>query len=306
MRGVQNQKDAVVAALSEATSNSGRGAYAFSVDVEDYFQVWAFSDVIHPDAWDNYAFRAGEATLRMLDLLDAHSAKATFFTLGWVAEREPALIREIVARGHELASHGYDHRKVYELTRSEFLADVTRTKNLLEDISGVTVSGFRAPGFSIDARSPWAYDALIEAGYIYSSSKHPIAHDHYGDPDGLRTPYHPVTGNIFTEAPVATIEVFGRRVSCAGGGWFRALPYALSSRLIKRASETLGGPIIFYVHPWEIDPGQPKVHSASLKSKLRHYINLDRMEAKLAKLLDERRWERIDHVLDLEAMRAAA
>lgn len=272
--------------------------FAMSVDVEDYFQVWTFSTVIRRADWDGFALRVDGATRRILDLFDRRGAKATFFTLGWIGERAPGLIREIVARGHELASHGYNHMKVHDQTADEFRADVVRTKRLLEDIGGVEVKGFRAAGFSIDRRTPWAHEILAETGHAYSSSSHPILHDHYGDPTGARAPF---VANGVIEAPVATAEVFGRRVSCAGGGWFRAAPYALSARLIARASATMGGPTIFYFHPWEIDADQPRIADAPPKSKLRHYLNLDRMEGKLDRLLGAFQWGRVDEALGLRA-----
>lgn len=281
-------------------SAPSRPRFALSVDVEDYFQVWAFSDVVPRASWDGFALRAGDNTRRCLDLFDVHGAKATFFTLGWIAERDPALVREIVSRGHELASHGYDHTKVTAQTRAQFLADVKKTKTLLEDISGVDVKGYRAAGFSIGRETPWAHEALAEAGHVYSSSTHPIAHDHYGDERAPQSPYEHA-GVI--EAPVATVNVFGQRVSAAGGGWFRAAPYALSGMLIKRAAASLDGPVIFYFHPWEIDPQQPRLSRAPAKSKFRHYLNLERMEGKLSKLLARFSWGRIDHALLREGTR---
>ena len=287
--------------MTEPTGNceAGRadGRFALSVDVEDYFQVWAFSDVIARKSWDGFEFRVGEATRACLDLFDAHDAKATFFTLGWVAERDRELINEIVRRGHELASHGYDHTKVNLQTKDEFAADAGRTKKLLEDISGAPVTGYRAAGFSIDQSTPWAHEVLADLGYRYSSSSHPIAHDHYGDANAHRAPFHPVAGADFLEAPVATVDLWGRRISCAGGGWFRASPYAISRRLIKKAQATLTGPVIFYFHPWEIDVDQPRIKRASLKSKTRHYMNLKRMKPKLKRLLDDFPWGRIDQSL---------
>ncbi|MEZ5892822.1 MAG: DUF3473 domain-containing protein [Parvularculaceae bacterium] len=277
----------------------GPSRFALSVDVEDYFQVWAFSDIISRNSWDGFAPRVGEATRRCLDLFDRHEAKATFFTLGWVAERDPDLVREIVARGHELGSHGYDHVKADAQDRSAFLADVKRTKALLEDISGAEVKGYRAAGFSIGRATPWAHDALAEAGHVYSSSTHPIAHDHYGDATARQTPYAAAANLI--EAPVATVDFLGTRLSAAGGGWFRAMPLCLSKRLIARASKTLNAPVIFYFHPWEIDPEQPRMRRASMKSQLRHYLNLGRMEGKLARILDAYHWGRIDDALGLRA-----
>ena len=278
-------------------ASNGNCRFALSVDVEDYFQVWAFSNVIARRAWDGFALRAGDATRACLDLFDEHGAKATFFTLGWIAERDRALVREIVARGHELASHGYDHTKVCEQSRDEFFEDVRKTKRLLEDIAGVGVKGYRAAGFSINAATPWAYEALAAAGYQYSSSSHPIAHDHYGDARAPRNPHRSPGGGDLIEAPVATVDMFGKRISCAGGGWFRASPAALSRSLLRRAEASLDGPVIFYFHPWEIDPDQPRIKRAPLKSKIRHYLNLDKMRGKLSKILTAFEWNRIDDAL---------
>ncbi len=288
----------------EATTDgvSADARFAMSVDVEDYFQVWAFSSVIARSSWDGFSSRVGDATRRTLDLFDRTGTRATFFALGWVAEREPGLMREIAARGHELASHGYDHAKVFDQTPDEFRADIAKAKAILEDAAGERVIGYRAPGFSIDARTPWAHEILRETGHLYSSSSHPIAHDHYGDPHAPRAP-HDVAGVI--EAPVATARAFGRRVSAAGGGWFRAMPYAATRRLIARAAAQVDGPVIFYFHPWELDPDQPKIGHAPAKSKLRHYLNLGAMEGKLERLLGDRallgggRWDRIDATLNL-------
>ncbi len=273
--------------------------FAMSVDVEDYFQVWAFSDVIARESWDGFAPRAGDATRACLDLLDKHGTRATFFVLGWVAERDPALVREIVRRGHELGSHGCEHAKVTTQTRAEFRDDARRSKDILENIAGVCVNGYRAAGFSIDKTTPWAHETLVEVGYRYSSSSHPIAHDHYGDASAPQTPHKPVAGADFVEAPVATTALFGRRISCAGGGWFRAAPYALSERLIARAAKNLDGPVVFYFHPWEIDAAQPRIEGASRKSKLRHYLNLKSMPAKLDRLLARWSWDRVDAALGL-------
>jgi polysaccharide deacetylase family protein (PEP-CTERM system associated) len=289
----------------QALDNPPHGAsrFAMSVDVEDYFQVWALSGVIRRQDWETYSLRVDTATRRVLDLLDKARAKATFFTLGWVGERAPKLVAEIVARGHELASHGYDHTKVFDQSPEEFRADLIKTKSILEDAGGAPVRGFRAAGFSIDRHTPWAYEILGETGHLYSSSSHPIAHDHYGDPAGARAP-HLIDGVI--EAPVATANVFGQRVSAAGGGWFRASPYGLSRLLIAKAAKSLDGPAIFYFHPWEIDADQPRIEDAPAKSKFRHYLNLDRMEAKLERLLGDFDWGRIDDALGLDAAATVA
>ena len=271
--------------------------FAMTVDVEDYFQVWAFSDVVAQSSWDGFERRVAASTRRCLDMFDEAGVKATFFTLGWVGEREPALIRDIVARGHELASHGFDHSKVGALSRTAFADDVARAKALLEDIAGVEVAGYRAPGFSISAETPWAYEVLAGCGYRYSSSAHPIAHDHYGDAQGARSPYRTLAERSFVEAPVATIDVAGRRFSCAGGGWFRAMPLGLTKLMLERAAETLDGPAIFYVHPWEVDPDQPRIDAARAKSRFRHYLNLRQNPEKLRRLLSADRWGRLDEAL---------
>ncbi len=273
--------------------------HGLSVDVEDYFQVWGFSDVISRSSWEGFPRRVDMATRAVLDLFDEVDVKATFFTLGWVAEREPALIRDIVARGHELASHGYDHTKVFDQSPAEFREDVAKTRAILEDVGGVRVVGYRAAGFSIDKRTPFAHEILAEEEYLYSSSTHPIAHDHYGDPQAPQTAYRPVPGDGFRELPVATTSVFGRRISCAGGGWFRAMPYPLARRLIRRAEVEHDGPLIFYFHPWEVDVDQPRIDCATRKSKLRHYLNLDQMCGKLATLCQDFSWDRIDRVFGL-------
>lgn len=278
---------------------------AMSVDVEDYFQVWAFSSVIERGSWDDFSPRVADTTRRVLDLFDRTQTKATFFTLGWVAERAPDLIRDIVARGHEVASHGYEHAKVFDQSPAAFREDCRRTKKILEDIAGAPVRGYRAAGFSIDQRTPWAYDILAEEGHVYSSSSHPIAHDHYGDENAPQCPHRVGAGARLIEAPVATTSILGKRVSCAGGGWFRAAPYAVSRQLIRRALKEVEGPVIFYFHPWEIDVDQPRINEAPAKSRLRHYLNLKTMEPRLERLLTEFPWGRIDAALDLDMRQAA-
>lgn len=287
-------------------STQPAGSFALSVDVEDYFQVWAFSDVIGKESWDGFQFRVGDATRACLDLIDGRGVKATFFTLGWVAERDRALVREIISRGHELASHGYDHTKVNLQSRAAFKEDASRTKKLLEDIGGVAVNGYRAAGFSIDRSTPWAHATLAEAGYRYSSSVHPASHDHYGDPGAPQTPFRPVAGSDFIEAPVATVDLFGRRVSCAGGGRFRAMPVSVSKALLRRAGQALGGPVIFFFHPWEIDADQPQITRAKASSRLRHYLNIKAMPRKLANVLSAFAWTRVDDALALGDRQAAA
>jgi polysaccharide deacetylase family protein (PEP-CTERM system associated) len=239
-----------------------------SVDVEDYYQVWALSSVVERRDWPSFESRVVDSTGRVLDLFAASGAKATFFTLGCVAEQHPALVRRIVAEGHELASHGFWHDKVHDLTPAQFYEDVHDARRLLEDIGGVPVRGYRAPSFSIGDDEGWAYDQLAEAGYVYSSSLHPIAHDHYGRPTAPRFPYQERSG--IAEIPVATLEWGKRRLTCAGGGFFRLLPYAFYSRpLLRLLHAREWQPATFYFHPWELDPGQPRVKGLRLRSRLR-------------------------------------
>lgn len=289
-----------------AGSAPSRRCNAISVDVEDYFQVWALSQVIGREDWDNYALRVEDSTRRILDLFARHNATATFFTLGWVAERCPQLMRDIIAAGHEVGSHGYEHIKVFDQTPEEFRADVRKTKAILQDITGTAINGYRAAGFSIDERTPWSFAILAEEGHLYSSSIHPIKHDHYGMPDAPRFAYHPIEGHPFTEIPVSTVDAYGKRLSCAGGGWFRLLPYAWSRHLLSRLIDREGGQAVFYFHPWEVDPEQPRIAGISAKSRLRHYSNLDRMEGKLDRLLTQWQWRRIDEAFGISAMEKAA
>lgn len=269
---------------------------ALSVDVEDWFQVGAFETVIDRDDWSALDRRVEANTDTCLAMFDRAGVKATFFTLGWVAERHPALIRRIVEQGHELASHGWDHARVFSMTPDAFRADLARTRTCLEDIAGVAVQGYRAPSFSIDKRTPWAHEILADAGYAYSSSVAPVVHDHYGWPEAPRFAFTPVTGSRFVELPVTTARLAGRTLAAGGGGFFRLLPYAFSRwavRQVNRASQ----PAIIYFHPWEIDPGQPRVARAPLRSKLRHYTNLSRMAPKLETLIHDFAWGRIDEIV---------
>jgi polysaccharide deacetylase family protein (PEP-CTERM system associated) len=266
---------------------------ALTVDVEDYFQVQAFADIISRDDWETLPRRVDRNTERLLDIFAGAGVKATFFTLGWVAERHPALIRRIVAEGHELASHGYEHRRADGQTPAEFRTDVARTKRILEDIGGAAVHGYRAATFSIGARNWWAYEVLAGEGYTYSSSVFPIAHDLYGAPDSPRTPFRKETAGLL-EIPLTTVRYLGRNLPCAGGGYFRLLPYAFSRWAMRRVNRVERMPCIFYIHPWEIDPDQPRQHAAKLKSRLRHYTNLGKTEGRLVRLLREFSWGRMD------------
>ena len=271
-----------------------------SVDVEDYFQVGAFEHTIARQDWERWPCRVEANVERILALFETCQVKATFFTLGWIAERYPAVVRNIVDHGHELASHGYGHQRASHLTQVEFRADVSRAKGLLEDVGGVQVKGYRAPSFSIGHQNLWALDVLAETAHRYSSSIYPIAHDHYGMPEAPRFPYRPDQCPSLLELPPTTVHWHGRNLPAAGGGYFRLFPYAASRWLIKRVNHVDQRPAMFYFHPWEVDPGQPRITGAPLKSRFRHYVNLARMEAKLARLCRDFQWGRADQVYAAE------
>lgn len=269
---------------------------AMSVDVEDWFQVRAFHDVIRPAEWERLPRRVEANTDRVLDLFAGAGVRATFFTLGWVAQRHPALVRRIVAAGHELASHGWDHALVSELGEAAFRADIRRTKSVLEDVAGVPVVGYRAPTFSITpAATPWAHAALAEEGHRYSSSVFPIRHDLYGAPDAPRGPHRPRPDGVL-ELPMTTVRVFGRNLPCSGGGWFRLVPYPVFRAGLRRLNRAEGRPGVFYFHPWEVDPDQPRVREAGRLSRFRHYTGLATMAGRLESLLADFAWGRMDEV----------
>jgi polysaccharide deacetylase family protein (PEP-CTERM system associated) len=269
---------------------------ALSVDIEDWFQVGAFETVIDRADWDGLERRVERNTDAVLALFDEAGVNATFFILGWVAERHPALIRRIVAAGHEMASHGWDHRRVFAMTPIQFSADIDRAKKVLEDSGGAKINGYRAPSFSIDKRTPWAHEALAEAGYAYSSSVAPVKHDHYGWPEAPRFAFKPVAGSDLLELPVTTAKLGTRTLAAGGGGFFRLLPYGFSRWAINQVNAA-GEPAIIYFHPWEIDAGQPRVADAPVKSKLRHYTNLAAMAGKLRRLLSDFEWGRVDQIV---------
>ncbi|OHD00278.1 MAG: polysaccharide deacetylase [Sphingomonadales bacterium GWF1_63_6] len=278
---------------------------ALSVDVEDWFQVGAFERTIRRVDWDGLTHRVERNTDAVLDLFAQADVKATFFTLGWVAERYPALMRRIADAGHEVASHGYDHERVFTFTPEAFRADLRKARAILQDTSGQAVTGYRAPSFSIDTRTPWAHPILAEEGYRYSSSVAPIRHDHYGWPQSPRFAWKPVPGSDLVELPVTTAKLGQRTLAAGGGGFFRLLPYGFSRWAIRQVNDQAGRPAIIYFHPWEIDPDQPRVADAPLRSRLRHYSNLSVMAAKLRRLTRDFAWTRVDALADAEAARAA-
>lgn len=275
-----------------------------SVDVEDWFQVGAFEKVIDRDSWDSFGDRVERNCDAILALFDEADVKATFFTLGWVAQRHPALLRRITACGHEMASHGWDHARVHTLDPASFAADLERSRKAIEDAIGGRITGYRAPSFSIDSRTPWAYMALAEQGFEYSSSVAPITHDHYGWREAPRFAFKPLPWSDLIEIPVTTAEFAGRRLAAGGGGFFRVLPYGFSRWAIRQVNTRDVRPAVFYFHPWEIDPDQPRVTQASMRSKLRHYTNLDVMADKLRQLIKDFAWGRMDVLARREAARA--
>jgi polysaccharide deacetylase family protein (PEP-CTERM system associated) len=278
---------------------------ALSVDVEDWFHVGAFENVISRDDWRGLECRVERNTDVLLQMFDDAQIKATFFTLGWVAERFPALMRRIADAGHELANHGSEHDRVFTFTPDQFATDIDRARKAIEDASGALVTGYRAPSFSIDQRTPWAHQVLAEQGYAYSSSVAPVKHDHYGWAEAPRFAFRPVAGSDLIEIPVTTAVFAGKRLAAGGGGFFRMLPYAFSRWAIQQVNGDDRRPAIIYFHPWEIDPDQPRVANAPIKSKLRHYSRLKAMAPKLKRLMKDFRWDRLDAVVETERERMA-
>ena len=267
-----------------------------TVDVEDYFQVSAFEAHIARNQWDGLPHRVEQNTLRILDLFETHQVKATFFTLAWVAERYPQLIRRIVAGGHELASHGYEHTRVTEQTPEQFRQDLKISRQILEDIGGQAVIGYRAASYSITAKNLWALEILEAEGYKYSSSIYPVKHDLYGIPDAPRFAFRPDNAPGLLEIPISTLPVFGRNMPCGGGGFFRLYPYPVSKwayRFINGREKQSG---IFYFHPWEIDAEQPRQQNLPIKTRFRHYLNLGRMQNRLDNLLRDFAWDTMRNV----------
>lgn len=267
---------------------------ALTVDVEDYFQVSAFAHHIPRSEWDTRECRIERNIERILEMLDQRGAKATFFILGWITERYPEIVRRIATAGHEVASHGYGHERVGDLTEARLFEDVYRAKSMIEDVSGVAVRGYRAPSFSIGRDNLWAFDVLARAGHTYSSSIFPIRHDHYGMPEAPRFAHRQPCGVL--EIPATTISIGGVNLPASGGGYFRLLPYEMSRWMIRRVNAVDRQPAIFYFHPWEIDHAQPRIPGISAKTRFRHYVNLDRMEPRLNRLLADFQWDRVDRI----------
>ncbi|SJM94122.1 XrtA system polysaccharide deacetylase [Crenothrix polyspora] len=269
---------------------------AMTVDVEDYFQVAALEPYIEKAYWDSLPHRVERNTHRILDLFASRQIKATFFTLGWVAERYPALIKRIVVEGHELACHGYAHQRVTELSPAQFRADISKAKKILQDIGGIQVKGYRAPTYSIGAKNLWALDVLLEEGFKYSSSIYPVKHDLYGMPEAPRFMFEPIANHDFKEIPITTLKLGHKNWPCGGGGFFRFYPYALSKWAFQQVNDKDQQAGVFYFHPWEIDPKQPKQQGLSLKAKTRHYLNLHKMEARISRLLTDFQWDTMEKV----------
>ncbi|MES2316924.1 MAG: XrtA system polysaccharide deacetylase [Pseudomonadota bacterium] len=269
---------------------------AMTCDVEDYFQVSAFAPHIARASWPTRECRVEANIDRILALMADGNVHGTFFTLGWIAERYPAMVRRIVAGGHELASHGYSHLRASDQDLAQFTEDITSSKKLLEDIGGQQVRGYRAPSFSIGTANLWALDALLAAGYRYSSSIYPIAHDHYGMPDAPRFAFYPNGADGLLEVPITTVRMGSRNLPAGGGGYFRLLPYPLSRWMMRKVNEDDRESAIFYFHPWEIDPGQPRPEGIDLKSRFRHYVNLNRMEGRIKALTRDFAWDRMDRI----------
>lgn len=267
-----------------------------TVDVEDYFQVSAFEKTIDRSQWDTLECRVEQNTNRILDLFNEAGIKATFFTLGWVAERYPELVRRMVNEGHELASHGYSHVRVTQQNPAEFSEDISKTKKLLENISGTEVRGYRAASYSIGASNLWALDELSNAGYQYSSSIYPVKHDLYGMPEASRFAFRPRGDNGILEVPISTLRIGSKNFPCGGGGFFRLYPYAVSSWALRKLNTVESQSGMFYFHPWEIDPDQPRQQGITLKTRFRHYFNLGRMENRLQALMRDFAWDRMDYI----------
>ncbi len=293
------EKDPITGWRNRPVMGLSAGLNAMTVDVEDYFQVEAFFHHVRRADWDTVECRVEANIDRILQLFANHGVKGTFFTLGWIAKRYPEMVRRIVANGHELASHGVAHIRADHQSRAQFESDVRKSKQILEDIGGTPVLGYRATSFSITRRNLWALSALEEAGYGYSSSTHPIKHDLYGIPEQPRFAFYPFANSSFVEIPVTTMRMFGRNWPAGGGGYFRLLPYSLFKQNLKIVERQDQKPFTFYFHPWEIDPEQPKITGTPFKTRFRHYLNLNRTYGRLQNLLRDFSWASIASVYDI-------
>jgi polysaccharide deacetylase family protein (PEP-CTERM system associated) len=272
---------------------------ALTIDVEDYFQVSALAPHFPRSEWENQTCRIERNVELILELLGEADVKATFFTLGWIAERYPQLVRRIADQGHEVASHGYAHHRATEQTEQQFAADIELAKAVLEDVAGQQVTGYRAPSFSVGPKNLWAFDAIAQAGYRYSSSVYPIRHDHYGAPDFPRFAHEVREGLL--ELPVSTLRLLAMNLPAGGGGYFRLMPYSLTRSVLRWVNTRDRQPAIFYFHPWELDPEQPRVKAASPKTRFRHYVNLRHMRGRIRRLLHDFHWGRVDEIFLREA-----
>ncbi len=268
---------------------------AISVDVEDYFQVSAFEKYITRDSWENIPTRVEKNIDKILAIFDEENVKATFFILGWIAERHPGMTKRISDNGHEIASHGYSHTRIINLDKNEFMEEIRKTNAILENLTGEKVIGYRAPSYSIVKENKWAHEVLEDNGFAYSSSIYPIKHDLYGIPDSPRFRYTVGTGT-FLEIPISTFRMLGKNIPCGGGGYFRFFPYSFSKFMIDRINNNEKESCIFYFHPWELDLDQPKTSGLNFKTRFRHYLNLEKMETRLRQLLKDFSWGRVDEV----------
>ena len=274
---------------------------ALTVDVEDYFHVKAFAQQIHPTDWDRYPRRVEQNTERILNILGQEGVKATFFVLGWVAEKCPGLVKRILELGHQIGCHGYAHQAIYEGSYDQFRQDLRRAKNVIENISGRALRSYRAPSYSITSKTLWAFRVLVEEGFLYDSSIFPIVHDLYGIPDAPRFPHVRVlgSGQRITEFPASTLRIFGKNIPIAGGGYFRLTPYVLTAAAIRKVNRQEMQPVMVYLHPWELDPDQPRINS-TWRSRFRHYQNLHSTESKLKNLINDFSFSTMEEVLAVQ------
>ncbi len=280
----------------DLSSISASNVHSFTVDVEEWFQVGAFENTLSVKDWPQLESRVELQTHKILKILQDHKIKATFFCLGWVAERVPSLLKEICEHGHEIACHGMAHQRLYTMSRQEFRADIKKSKQLIENAAGVEIAGYRAPSFSLTNEVWWVYEELKNLGFKYSSSLYPVKTDHYGDAETPRQPFYPCGASGVLEIPMTVCDTGLKRVPASGGGYFRLLPYKISKYLLENGAKQSNVPAIFYMHPWEIDPEQPYVKEAPLLSKFRHYQGQKNLPQKLSKLMTDLKWDSMSNV----------